>query len=61
MALRDGGRFLISRAEGIPCTAASVGQAASAASAAVKTDLPPGWLAGLINELLGEDAEPERT
>jgi carbon-monoxide dehydrogenase medium subunit len=58
VALRDGGRFLLSRAEGIPCTAASVGQAA--ASAAAETDLPASWLADLINELLGEDAEPER-
>ena len=58
VALRDGGRFLLSRAEGAPCTAASVGQAAAAVGA--ETDLPASWLADLINELLGEDAEPER-
>jgi CO/xanthine dehydrogenase FAD-binding subunit len=61
VALRGGGRFLVSRAEGIPCTAASVGQAAaSPGSAPVETGLPASWLADLINELLGEDAEPER-
>lgn len=54
VALRDGGRFLLSRAEGTRCTSTAVEQAA--ATAAVETRLPASWLADLINDLLGEAA-----
>lgn len=52
VALRDGTRFLVSRAEGSRCTAEAIEQAAAAA--AVKAELPASWLADVINDLLGE-------
>jgi CO/xanthine dehydrogenase FAD-binding subunit len=59
VALRDGGRFLVSREEGeARCSAGSVADAAGAAG--VRTSLPPGWLADLINDLLSPSPEAER-
>jgi CO/xanthine dehydrogenase FAD-binding subunit len=59
VALRDGARFLVSREEGEPrCSAGSVADAADAAG--VRTSLPPGWLADLINDLLSPSPDAER-
>ena len=54
VALREGGRFLLSRAEGTRCSAEDVEQAAQ--TAAAETSLPASWLADLINDLPGGGA-----
>ncbi len=60
VALRDGGRFLVSRDEGEErCSAESVQDAAAAAG--VRTGLPSSWLADLINHLLSASPKRERT
>lgn len=52
VALRDGGRFLLSLDGGTRCSAGEIERAAAAA--AVQTELPASWLADLISELLGD-------
>jgi CO/xanthine dehydrogenase FAD-binding subunit len=58
VALRAGGKFLLSLAEGTRCSAAGVQDAL--AGAAIHTEFPASWLADLINDLTGDGTASRR-